>query len=188
MPGHQKNTLALCVMGLIVSGRAVLQRVAERISWQGINPVTMTSLEQRLAHFIVNDRVVVTTMWNECFSLVLSFWRGKPLRFVLACTPFRADATILYLGFRVHSWVYPLAWAVMPAKGQWEEQQWSMVARLLDHGIKHGGEANATLRADHGLSGVPLVTICRDRHWHDLLRVCHEQTCQRKIGKTWSSW
>jgi hypothetical protein len=32
------------------------------------------------------------------------------------------------------------------------------------------------------------VKICRDRKLHYLLRVCKEQTCQRKMGQGWSSW
>jgi hypothetical protein len=186
--GHQKKTLALFVIGIILSGSAVLQRVAEGISLQGINPAKMTSIERRLARFIANDRVVVTSIWNAFLAQVLPFWQGKPMRFVLDCTPFRDDATIVYLGLLVHSRVLPVAWAVMPAKEKWEEKQWSIVARLLDQVIKHVGEANATLIADRGLTGYPLVKLCQDRHWHYLLRICQEHTCQRKMAKKWSSW
>ena len=114
--GHQKNTLALCVMGIVLAGSAVLQPMAEGISLQGINPAKMTSIERRLARFIANERVVVSQIWEGFVSQVLPFWRGKPLRFVLDRTPFRDDATIVYLGLLVHSRVLPLAWAVMPAK------------------------------------------------------------------------
>jgi hypothetical protein len=186
--GHQKKTLALFVIGIVLSGSAVLQRVAESISLQGINSAKMTSIERRLARFIANDRVVVIKMWNDFLSQVLPFWHGKPIRFVLDCTPFRDDATIVYLGLLVHSRVLPVAWAVMPAKEKWEEQQWSIVARLLDQIIPHLEEADCTLIADRGLAGFPLVKICRDRGWHYLLRVCKEHTCQRKLGKGWRSW
>src|SRR5215472_14087976 len=84
--GNQKKTLALFVMGIILSGSAVLQRVAEGISLQGINPAKMTSIERRLARFIANDRVVVAKIWNEFLAQVLPFWQGKPMRFVLDCT------------------------------------------------------------------------------------------------------
>ena len=186
--GHQKKTLALFVIGIILSGSAVLQRAAESISLHGINPAKMTSIERRLARFIANDRVVVTKIWEHFLSKVLPFWHGKPMRFVLDGTPFRDDATIVYLGLLVHSRVLPVAWAVMPAKEKWEEQQWSIVARMLDRLISHLGEADCTLIADRGLAGFPLVKICRDRRWHYLLRVCKEHTCQRKMGKGWSSW
>ena len=110
------------------------------------------------------------------------------MRFVLDCTPFRDDATMVYVGLLVHSRVLPVAWAVMPAQEKWEERQWSIVARLLDQIIPHLAEADCTLIADRGLAGFPLVKICRDRNWHYLLRVSKEHTCQRKMGKGWSAW
>ncbi len=76
----------------------MLQRVAEGISLQGMNPAKMTSLERRRARFIANDRIVVSQIWKNFLSQVLPFWHGKPLRFVLDCTPIRSDATIVYLG------------------------------------------------------------------------------------------
>ena len=84
---HQKKTLALFVMGMVLSGSAVLQRVAEGISLQGITPAKMTSSERRLARFIANDRVEVSKIWEDFLSEVLPFWHGKPLRFVLDGTP-----------------------------------------------------------------------------------------------------
>ncbi|WP_244421924.1 hypothetical protein [Ktedonobacter racemifer] len=42
--------------------------------------------------------------------------------------------------------------------------------------------------ADRGPTGFPLVKMCRDRQWHDLLRVCKEHTCQRNMGENWSLW
>ena len=188
MHGHQKKTLAMFVIGIVLSGSAVLQRVAESISLHGMNPAKMTSTERRLARFIANDRVVVTKIWDHFLSEVLPFWQGKPIRFILDCTPLRDDATMVYLGLLVHSRVLPVAWAVMPAQEKWEEAQWSIVARLLDQIIPHLEGADCTLIADRGLAGFPLVKICCDRKWHYLLRVSKEHTCQRKMGKGCSSW
>jgi hypothetical protein len=166
----------------------VLQRVAEGLSVHDIHPATMTRSERRLARFLANDRVVVKTIWEDCLSQVLPWWQGKPLRFVLDCPPFRADATIVYLGVVVHSRVFPVIWAGMPGQEQWEENQWSMVARLLDHSIPHLEGADGTVLADRGLAGFPVVKICRDRPWHALVRLSKEQTCQRTMGNGWRSW
>ncbi|GHO47206.1 hypothetical protein KSX_53690 [Ktedonospora formicarum] len=166
----------------------MLQRVAESISLQGINPAKMNSIERRLARFLANDWVKVMNIWDVFLSQVLEFWHGKSLRFVLDCTPLRHDATIVYLGLLVHSRVLPVAWAVMPAQEKWEEKQWHIVERLLDRIIPHLAGGDCTLLADRGLAGFPLVKICRDRKFHYLLRVCKEHTCQRKMGKGWSSW
>ncbi len=59
------KTLAFFVIGIVLSGSAVLQRVAESLSLQGINPAKMTSIERRLARFLANDRVVVTKIWDD---------------------------------------------------------------------------------------------------------------------------
>jgi hypothetical protein len=107
------------------------------------------------------------------------------MRFILDCTPFRDEATMVYLGFLVHSRVLPVAWAVMPGQEKWEERQWDIVARLLDQVIPYLGQAqpDCTLIADRGLSAFPLVKICRDRQWHDLLRLCKEHTTHAPDGQ-----
>jgi hypothetical protein len=112
--GHQKKTLAFFVIGIVVSGSTVLHRVAECIRVQGINPATMTRIERRRARLIANDRLVVTNIWELFLSQMRSLWQGKSLRFMLDGPPCRADATIMDLGFWVHSRVLPVAWAVMP--------------------------------------------------------------------------
>jgi len=45
--GHQKKTLALVVMGVILSGSAVLQRIAESLYVHGINEAKKVSIERR---------------------------------------------------------------------------------------------------------------------------------------------
>jgi hypothetical protein len=142
--GHQKKTFAFFVLGIVLSGSAVLQRVAEKLSLQGVSKAKMTSIERRLARFIANDRVVVSKVWKQFLASVLPFWQGKPMRFVLDATPFRDDATIVYVGLLVHSRVLPVAWAVMPAKEKWEEKQWSIVEWLLDQVIAQVGQADCT--------------------------------------------
>jgi len=42
--GHQKKTLGLFVLGIVLSGSVVLQRVAESVSLHGISPAKMTSM------------------------------------------------------------------------------------------------------------------------------------------------
>ncbi len=59
------KTLAFFVIGIVLSGSAVLQRVADSLSLQGINPAKMTSIERRLARFLAKDRVVVTKIWDD---------------------------------------------------------------------------------------------------------------------------
>ena len=101
--GHQKKTLAFFVLGIVLSGSAVMQRVAETLSEHGLSEAKMTSIERRLARFIANKRILVPVIWKLFLEQVLAPFRGQHLYFVLDNTPFRDDLTIVYLGLLVHS-------------------------------------------------------------------------------------
>jgi hypothetical protein len=180
--GHQKKTLAFFVLGIVLSGSAVLQRVAEVLQQQGISEAKMTSIERRLARFVANDRIVVAFVWKQFLAQVLPYFRGQHLRFVLDATPFQEEMTIVYLGLLVHSRVLPVAWKVMPATTKWEERQWAIVAEQLDLITAFLPQTHCTLLADAGLAGSPLVKLCQERGWHYLLRIGREHTCRRWIG------
>jgi hypothetical protein len=64
MHGHQKKTLAFFVLGIVLSGCAVMQRVAETLSERGLSEAKMTSIERRLARFLANKRIVVLVIWK----------------------------------------------------------------------------------------------------------------------------
>ena len=187
--GHQTKGLAFIVLGMVLSGSAVLQRVAESLQQHGISEAKMPSIERRLERFVGNSRISVPTIWKLFLAQVLVSFRDKPLMLVLDCTPIDDRACIVYVGLLAHSRVLPLAWRVMPGQEHWEERQWDLVAAMLDEIAEHLGAAQWTLRADRGLSGMPLVKLCTQRHWHDLLRIAKEHTFRRRLpGKKWSRW
>ncbi len=148
--GHQKKRLAFFVLGIVLSGSAVMQRVAETLSERGLSEAKMTSIERRLARFSANERIVVPLIWKLLLEQVLAPFRGQKLYFVLDNTPFRDDLTMVYLGLLVHSRVLPVAWAVMPAQTTWDEGQWDIVGRLLDRVRVHLPDTSCTLIADRG--------------------------------------
>lgn len=187
--GHQKKTLALFVLGIVLSGCAVMQRVAETLSERGLSEAKMSSIERRLARFIANERIVVPVIWKLFVAQVLAPFAGQKLYFVLDNMPFRDDLTLVYLGLLVHSRVLPVAWAVMPAQTKWDEGQWQIVGRLLDQVAVHLPDTSCTLIADRGLTGMALVKLCQQHGWHYLLRLCKEHTCRRYFnGKLEKSW
>src|SRR5947209_2916895 len=187
--GHQTKGLAFIVLGMVLSGSAVLQRVAESLQQHGISEAKMPSIERRLERFVGNSRIRVPTIWKLFLAQVLVYFRDKHLMLVLDCTPIDDRACIVYVGLLAHSRVLPLAWRVMPGQEHWEERQWDLVAAMLDEIAEHLGAAQWTLRADRGLSGMPLVKLCTQRHWHDLLRIAKEHTFRRRLpGKKWSRW
>src|SRR6266478_7243780 len=186
--GHQKKTLALCVLGIMLSGSAVLQRMAEEIGLRGISEAKMVSIERRFARFMANPRVQVSKIWKQFLGQVLAYWKGKSVQLVLDCTPYDDRASIVYLGLLVHSRVLPVAWRIMPAQEKWDQGQWELVGDLLDEVKAHLEPTDCTLIADRGLAGAPLVKLCRDRKFHYLLRVCKEHTCRRQLGQGWRPW
>ena len=68
--GHQKKTLALCVLGIMLSQSAVLQRMAEEIALHGISEAKMVSIERRFARFMANPRVQVSKIWKQFLEQV----------------------------------------------------------------------------------------------------------------------
>ena len=98
MHGHQKKTLAFFVLGIVLSGCAVMQRVAETLSERGLSSAKMSSIERRLARFIANEHIVVPLIWKRFLAQVLAPFHGQQLHFVLDNTPFRDELTIVYLG------------------------------------------------------------------------------------------
>jgi len=187
--GHQTKGLAFIVLGMVLSGSAVLQRVAESLQQHGISEAKMPSIERRLERFVGNSRIRVPTIWKLFLAQVLVYFRDKHLMLVLDCTPIDDRACIVYVGLLAHSRVLPLAWRVMPGQEHWEERQWDLVAAMLDEIGEQVGAAECTLIADRGLSGMPLVKLCTQRHWHYLLRIAKEHTFRRRLpGKKWSRW
>ena len=79
MHGHQKKTLAFFVLGIVLSGSAVMQRVAEPLSERGLSEAKMTSIERRLARFIGNSRIVVPLIWTLFLTQVVTPFRGHYL-------------------------------------------------------------------------------------------------------------
>src|SRR6266567_410550 len=77
--GHQKKTLAFFVLGIVLSGSAVMQRVAESLSERGLSEAKMSSIERRLARFIANERIVVPLIWKLFLEQVLAVaWAVMP--------------------------------------------------------------------------------------------------------------
>jgi hypothetical protein len=197
--GHQQKTLALMVLGIVLSGSAVLQRMAESVQQAGISEAKMPNIERRFARFVANERIIVPVIWAEFLRQVMPFFQSKQLSLVLDCTPFADRATLVDVGLLTHSRVLPLAWRVMPAQETWEQGQWELVGEMFDEITALLPEADCTLLADRGLTGMPLVQLCTQRHWHYRLRIAKEHTFRRRLmpkgqgkgkGQTprWSRW
>ncbi len=148
----------------------------------------MPSIERRLARFVANVRIVVKPIWKTFLGQVLAQWQGQAVQVVLDCTPCGEHATIVYVGLLIHSRVLPLSWRVMPQQEHWEQGRWELIGQMLDEISEHLAPTDCTLIADRGLSGAPLVQLCRERGWHYLLRIRAEHTARRWIRGSWRNW
>ena len=103
---YQQETLALCVQGVVQSGSAVMQRVAETL-WETLSSETkLVSYERRLQRFVANDRIEVQACWQTFLEQVLPYWQNKPVTLILDLTPYTTEATTVYVGILVQSRSY----------------------------------------------------------------------------------
>lgn len=185
---YQQQAIAFSVQGIIQSGNAVMQKVAET-AWEHLSSETkMTSHERRLQRLVANEHIEVEVCWKSFLQQVLPLWQNKPVTLILDLTPYTAEATIVYVGILVQSRVLPLAWQVMPQQESWDEGQWDIVARLFAQIAPLLTSATCTLLADRGLSCLNLIKLCQQVDWHYVLRIKNEEWFRRKVRRVYREW
>ncbi len=186
--GHQQKGLAFAVLGIALTGEAVLERLAEEVSLLELSEATMPSIERRLQRLIVNERIDPLECWHAFFQQIVPFWQKKEVILVLDCTPYHDEKTIVYVGLMVHHRVLPLAWRIMPHQETWEQGQWEIVRELCARLAPFFPPANCSLLADRGLSCLELVEICRQMQWHYVLRISQEHLVRRQFKRGYQAW
>jgi hypothetical protein len=185
---NQQKTLAFVVQGLMESGNAVMQRVAEAMRDALSSETKMVSHERRLQRFVANERIDVEACWKAFLELVLPLWEKKRTILVLDMTPYTQEATIIYLGIIVQSRILPIAWQIMPQQERWEERQWEIVDRLFQQVGPYLSRTNCTLLADRGLTCLKLIELCKKQKWHYVLRIKNEEWFRRTFRHFYRDW
>jgi hypothetical protein len=181
--GHQQKSLAFAVLGMVLAGHAVLQKMAEEMSLQELSEAKMPSIERRMPRLIANERIDVSLCWKAFLEQVLPYWQTKEVVLVLDCTPFGETFTIVYLGLLVHRRVLPLAWKIMPQQTTWDQGQWELVRALLSEVAPYFPSTHTTLIADAGLACLELIRICLQVKWHYVLRISQEHQVRRQYQR-----
>jgi len=185
---YQQETLAFVVQGIIQSGNAVMQRVAES-AWEYLSSeVKIISHERRFQRFVDNERIEVDTCWSHFLQQILSYWDHKPMTLILDLTPYTDESTIVYVGLLVQSRVLPLGWQVMPQQEQWEQGQWELVRQLFDQIASHLSGPSCTLLADRGLTCLTLIKLCKQFGWHYVLRIKNEEWFRKQFRHFYRDW
>lgn len=188
MHQYRQETLALAVLGIVLAGNAVIQRVAETL-YERLSPFCkMSSYERRLQRFIANEDIPVEACWERFLQHALPFWDRRRVTLVLDCTPYTQTFTIVFVGILVQKRLLPLAWAIMPQTQTWEEGQWQIVERLFTQVAQVLHAPHITLLADRGLTALPLIRLCERFGWHYILRIQQEEYCRRQWRSFSRDW
>ncbi len=185
MHHYRQEGLALAVLGIVLTGNAVMQRVAEILHERLSNPSKMSSYERRLQRLIDNEDINVTDWWERFLQHALPYWDTRRTTLVLDCTPYNTSFTIVFV---VQKRLLPLAWEVMPQAEKWEEGQWSIVDRLFRQVSQFLLTSHVTMLADRGLTALPLIRLCERYHWHYVLRLKNEEYVRRSWRKFYRDW
>jgi Transposase DDE domain len=185
---YQQKAFAFAIQGLVQSGNAVMQRVAEAVWENSSSETKMVSHERRLQRFVANEHINVQECWKEFLQRVLPFWQNKTVTLILEMTPYTDKMTITYVGLIVHGRVLPLSWCLMPQQEQWDRGQWEMVADLFDQIAPFFTSDRCTLLADRGLSCLALIEICQKVGWHYVLRIKNEERFRQKFRHFYKDW
>lgn len=135
-----------------------------------------------------NERIDVEEVWEDFLSEIGASWKQQKVVLVLDLTPFEEHAQVVYVGLQQQTRVLPLAWKVMPGQEKWDEGLWEIVSELFTQVNRALGEAECTLLADRGLSGLPLIELCQAQSWHYVLRIKQEEQYQPWRRGAWQAW
>src|SRR5947209_4460262 len=188
MHHYRQESLAIAVLGIVLAGQAVIQRVAEILHERLSDPCKVSSYERRLQRLIANEELPVTDCWERFLQHTLPFWQKRRAMLVLDCTPYTDRFTIVFVGILVQKRLLPLAWEIMPQSEEWDEGQWSIVERLFAQAAQFLPAQQVILLADRGLAALPLIRLCEHHHWHYVLRIQNEEYCRRSFRKSYRDW
>ncbi len=188
MHEYRQESFALAILGIVLAGQAVIQRVAEILHERLSSPCKVTSYERRLQRLIDNEKLAVTATWERFLQHTLSYWDKRRALLVLDCTPYNETFTIVFVGILVQKRLLPLAWEIMPQSQKWEQSQWQIVDQIDAQVASFLHAPHVTLLADRGLTGLPLIRLCEQREWHYILRMQNETYCRRAFRHSYRDW
>jgi hypothetical protein len=198
--GRRSKTLAFFVLGVVLAGTTRLPRVAEALV--GVSAAKTPSSERRLSRFLAKQQIAVVPLWTHLLGQFLRFWRDRRLVFAWSSPGFRARRD--GAGRPRERAVFRPAGPFAPRAGQLAgaararamgEQgnsgsgRWSACCSTASLHTSAPPSARCwPILADRGLVGHPLVHLCAQRGWHDVLRLSAAHTCQPTRGRCAQRW
>lgn len=166
----QAMGLALFSIGIVLSERSTLSKVAEKLWFAG----RADSLERRFQRWIANPRIEVSTCCQAWVRWVFSSMVDlEEVMLLVDLTKLSDRLDILMVGVAYRKRCIPLAWVCLPGNHPWPEGQVSLIADLLA-GVAAGLPPGITpvVQADRGIGNSSrLMAEVEALGWHFLFRV-----------------
>jgi hypothetical protein len=178
----QAMGLALFSIGVVVSERSTLSKVAEKLWFAG----RVDSLERRFQRWIANPRIDVKVCCQAWVRWVFSSMVDlEEVMLLVDLTKLSDRLDILMVGVAYRKRCIPLAWACLPGNQPWAEGQVSIIADLLTV-VAAGLPAGIipVVQADRGIGNSSnLMAVVEDMGWHFLFRVKQNSNLQLANGQ-----
>ena len=97
MHQYRQESFALAILGIVLAGQAVMQRVAEVLHERLSKPCKVTSYERQLQRLIDNEKLAVIPTWERFLQHALPYWDKRRALLVLDCTPYNETFTIIFV-------------------------------------------------------------------------------------------
>ena len=189
--------LAIFSMGVVLSERSTLSKIAEKLWMIG----QVGSVERRLQRWLANPRIDIRRCCEHWVRWVMSSIQDKgEIILLVDLTKISDRVDILMVGLAYRHRCIPLAWRCLPGNQPWSDKQVHIITELLrwvSAGIPEGDIP--IVEADRGIgNSSAMMEAVAKMGWYFMFRVKSSTTIQLPdgsvvplaslvaIGKPWS--
>lgn len=175
--------LALWSVGIVLSERCTMSKVAEHLLWMG----KADSVERRLQRFVANGRIVMDEVMGLWIEWVLTVIQSVEVVILVDESKLGVHLGIMLVGVAYRGCCIPLAWCCYRLDAYPAEGQVVLIRRLLSRVKAHAPVGCRLLvEADRGIGTSPkLVAALNELELDYLLRVQGSTRFKTEQGKAY---
>jgi len=162
--------LAILSLGVVLSERSTLSKIAEKLGMAG----KADSVERRLQRWLSNPRIVLEECCRRWAEWVFeSLVENERIILLVDLTKLGEWLDVLVVGLAYRKRCIPLAWRCMKGQQEWDEAQVAIIGELLRWIAPAVPEGYIPLvEADRGIgNSSALARLVAGMGWHFLFRV-----------------
>lgn len=163
--------LAILSLGVVLSERSTLSKIAERLGMVG----KADSIERRAQRWLSNPRIVLEACCRAWAAWVFEsvVEEGERIILLVDLTKLGEWLDVMMVGLAYRQRCIPLVWQCMVGQHTWEEAQVLLIGKLLSWIAPAVPEGHTPLvEADRGIGNSSrLAAVVADMGWHFLFRV-----------------